>query len=94
MSLLTINRVCKECIKTREALAALDHEVQTIRLDYHELYEKVRRNLAKLAAREKAEAPANTDPSPSINHRSRRILSKRERRRLARGLPSPHATDR
>lgn len=51
MAIIQINRVCKECEKTRSALRDAMREVEQIRLDYHSLYEKVRVNLAKLAKR-------------------------------------------
>lgn len=51
MAIIQINRVCKECEKTREALREAMREVDQIRLDYHNLYEKVRTNLAKLSKR-------------------------------------------
>jgi len=51
MALIEIKRVCKECEKTRAALAEAMREVDQIRLDYHNLYEKVRTNLAKLSKR-------------------------------------------
>lgn len=53
MAFIEVKRRCQECGKTREALRELRAEVDSIRLDYHALYEKVRVNLAKLAARAK-----------------------------------------
>lgn len=62
MALIEIKRVCKECESTRSALReyvervdALERQIDDFRLDYHSLYEKVRRNLARLAKR--AESP-------------------------------------
>jgi len=51
MAFIEIKRVCKECEKTRAALSEAMREVDQIRLDYHNLYEKVRTNLAKLSKR-------------------------------------------
>lgn len=66
--------MCKECESTRrllqeytETVAALERQVDEFRLDYHSLYEKVRRNLARLAQRansppdeEKPNGPTDT----------------------------------
>lgn len=65
MALIEIQRECKECEKTREALKGLSREVEAIRLDYLNLYEKVRTNLAKLAKRTDAANAAGGDGDDS-----------------------------
>lgn len=61
MALIEVKKLCNECEKTRAKLRDLERTVEDIRLDYHGLYEKVRHNLAKLAARDKAEAKEDGD---------------------------------
>lgn len=62
MSFIEINRRCDECEKTRAALAELQRRVDNFELDYQNLYEKVRTNLAKLSKRARMADNGETDP--------------------------------
>lgn len=49
MSLITIHRRCTECEESRQLLRECSSDIEKIRLEYKELYELARRNLAKMA---------------------------------------------
>lgn len=62
MAFIEIKRQCDECEKTRAALTALQSRVDRFELDYQNLYEKVRTNLAKLAKRARLDEEQRSDP--------------------------------
>jgi len=63
MALINIRRACQECETTWRKLEEIQRELDNFRLDYQNLYEKVRTNLAKLAKRaERAEEDVEEDP--------------------------------
>lgn len=62
MAFIEFHRRCDECEKTRAALTALQSRVDRFELDYQNLYEKVRTNLAKLAKRARLDEEARSEP--------------------------------
>ena len=63
MALINIRRACQECETTWRKLDEVQRELDNFRLDYQNLYEKVRTNLAKLSKRaERAAEPVDEDP--------------------------------
>jgi len=83
MAFLEIKRVCKECETTRAELVSLRREVENFRLDYENLYEKVRSNLAKLRKRAESLADEQTQHEAGDPLAQYRTLILERRRRKA-----------
>lgn len=81
MALIQINRRCDDCEKTRALLKEAMREVESIRLDYHSLYEKVRINLSKLAKRAEREEPESAPNGDDQLARARALLLERKLKR-------------
>ena len=88
MGFLTIQRKCHECETTRALIQELRNELATyrsemdaFRLDYENLYDKVRTNLAKLARREsRSESPVTPEQEAMKGTiASQRLLALRRR---------------
>jgi len=81
MAFIEIKRRCDDCESTRKALAEVHRELDTFRLDYQNLYEKVRINLGKLAKRARdaeKDEPEEEATDPLAQYRSM-ILARRRR---------------
>jgi len=87
MPLLTIQKRCNDCEATRSALRALSadveqyrSELERFRLDFENLYDKVRTNLSKLARRTEApESPVTDDLQARRGMTAGQILRQRHR---------------
>lgn len=78
MALIEIKRRCDDCEKTRELLREAMREIESIRLDYLSLYDKVRTNLAKLAKRARDPDPSDGDGAPDPVAAARAALVQRK----------------
>ena len=81
VSLIEIHRRCKECEKSNALLLEVRAEMDQIRLDYHNLYEKVRTNLAKLAKRADKEDENGPDTDFDPLAKGRALLFQRKMNR-------------
>lgn len=77
MAFLEIHKRCQDCEKTRELLREAMREVDSIRLDYQSLYEKVRVNLSKLKARSEAQEPCTENAESDLDKFRKMFLEKR-----------------
>lgn len=80
MALINIRRRCEECETTWRKLDEVQRELDNFRLDYQNLYEKVRTNLAKLSKRAERAEKAEEEGDPVAEARRLLIARKLERR--------------
>ncbi len=102
MSIFSFFDVKKQLAALRERVDEVAHDMDKAKLDYDELYERVRRLLGKLARREQAEAESssheeshsgggeNGSVAGPVSLPARRSeLIKRQVEALRKGLPMP-----
>ena len=82
MSLIEIQRRCDDCETSRALVREVRAELGQMRLDYENLYEKVRTNLTKLARRVSRETSEEEEaPAPDPMQKARQELVSRKMRR-------------
>ena len=79
MALIEIQKRCDDCETSRALLRDVKADLGQMRLDYENLYDKVRTNLAKLSKRARvADEEVEAPPPPTLVEIGRQALASRK----------------